>query len=150
MRNEVLESIPHGWVPEAHRLWLSNKKNEAIQSVINYINSVIPEFPQSPATQFAYYLFMLGEWAAASAIFGRIVANYPQDREALLNLGICQNRAGDYASALKSLENYLQIVPDDYAAWDTMTAVCYHLQLLDRAREAGAHSLALKDHKHGH
>ena len=150
MQNQAIESVPLGWVAEAHNLWLAGKRNEAIQAVIFVINSALPAFPQRPATQFAYYLYMLGDWPAASSVFGRIVANYPQDKEALLNLGICQNRAGDYASGLKSLEEYLQSAPDDYAAWDAITAVCHRLKLTDRAREAGSNSLALKDRQHQH
>src|SRR5690242_14822659 len=120
MQNQAIESMPPGWVPEAHRLWLSGKKNEAIQAVISVINAALPQFPQKPATQFAYYLYILGDWPAASSVFSRIVANYPHDKEALLNLGVCQKRAGEYAPALKSLENYLGLVPENYAGWDAI------------------------------
>lgn len=132
-------------MPQAHKYWLAGKRNDAIQAVLAVINASPKRIPHKPALQFAYYLAMMNDWAAAAKILVRVCETYPEDLEALLNLGVCQHRSRDYRRARVTLQKFISHNPDNPVAWDAMAPVCYKLNLLQDARAAGERSLLLKD-----
>jgi len=138
-------TIPAGWAPQAHQHWLAGERKEAIEAVLAVINASPKRIPHKPAVQFAYYLAMLNDWAAAARILVRVCETYPEDIEALLNLGVCRSRSGDVRGALESLQVYISKDPDNPVAWDSMASVCYRLDQPDQARAAGERALVLKD-----
>jgi tetratricopeptide (TPR) repeat protein len=70
---------------------------------------------------------------------------YPDDIEALKNLGTCLARTGQLAAAYEAQQKVLSVQPDNFGAWDSMAMVCSGLGLREEARKAGEQSLALKD-----
>jgi hypothetical protein len=145
MTTGTTQRPPPGWVASAHQHWQRGQKHEAIQAVLDVINAGQPALPHQPAVQFSFYLSMLGDWPAAAEVLKKIVEAYPDDIEALKNLGTCLARTGQLAAAYEAQQKVLSVQPDNFGAWDSMAMVCSGLGLLEEARKAGEQSLALKD-----
>jgi Flp pilus assembly protein TadD len=80
--------------------------------VLDVINAGQPALPHQPAVQFSFYLSMLGDWPAAAEVLKKIVEAYPDDIEALKNLGTCLARTGQLAAAYEAQQKVLSVQPD--------------------------------------
>ena len=67
---------PKGWDVPAHDLWQSGKRAEAVQRVLVPNNGHAAKPPKALLAQFAYYLFLLPDYAAAAGVLGRAHSLY--------------------------------------------------------------------------
>ena len=75
-----------------HKLWLNDKRREAIDELLHNLNKSLPETPRSLGLRLAYYVFLLGDYAAAERFLRRPTMHYPDDAELVLNLAVSISR----------------------------------------------------------
>ena len=68
----------------------------------------------------------------------------PKDADVIRNLGLAQNRKGDYVAALTSARRAILLNPKFADAHADMAAVCFNLQKFDDALEAAGRAVALR------
>ena len=140
-----MSGAPKGWDVQAHDLWTSGKRAEAVQRVLVPINEH-PEKPPKPLlAQFAYYLFLLPDYGAAADVLGRAHALYPDDMEVHANLATAQSRAKDHPAAIATAERYIEKGGNDPNIFDMLAHSRYRIGDFDAAKEAGERALAIKD-----
>ncbi|MFT8247015.1 glycosyltransferase [Roseomonas sp. BN140053] len=76
-----------------------------------------------------------GDWRAAAAAYGRVVALRPGDRPALFQMGRCLHEAGEPAEALDALRAAEALAPTD---GEVKLLIARCLEKLGRAEEAAA------------
>jgi hypothetical protein len=141
----AMAGTPKGWDEQAHALWKADKRAEAIQRLLVPINET-PEKPPKPLlAQFAYYLFLLPDYAAAAGVLSRALSLYPDDMQIHLNLATAQSRAKDHAAAVATAEAYVAKGGRDPNIFDMFAHSQYRLGRLDEAKQAGERALAIKD-----
>ena len=140
-----MSRAPKGWDAEAQELWIANKRAEAIQRVLIPINRESQKPPKALLAQFAYYLFLLPDYAAAADILGRAHELYPEDMEIQLNLATAQSRAKDYAAAIATGEAYVARGGNDPNVFDMLANANYRLGRFAEAKAAGERALDIKD-----
>ena len=139
------EMIPGGWDIEAHKLWLHDKKNDAIQLLLKSINAIPGQEPPKLLTQFAYYLFLLNDFKTTMPVLNRILQINPQDVDAKLNLAVCNSRLGSFAKALEIYEALSLEVPNKFEVWTGLAYCQSKLGHKIEASVAGTKCLNIKD-----
>jgi hypothetical protein len=140
-----MSGAPKGWDVQAHDLWKEGMRAEAVQRVLVPINET-PEAPPKPLlTQFAYYLFLLPDYAAAAGVLGRAHALYPDDLEVHGNLATAQSRAKDHKAAIATAESYIARGGNNPNIYDMLANSQYRAGNMAAAKSAGERALAIKD-----
>jgi len=141
-KNTVI-TVPSGWSAEACKAWATGQQVAAVQATLAALNQQANKPPRL-TLQAAYYLFLMGDLAAAAQILQQAHALHPEHQEVALNLGVTYNRLGRYAEAVGLLEQVLRLDPTHYVALDGL-CICQHLLGRDdEASRAGTQALQLK------
>lgn len=138
-------TIPAGWHEKAHKLWLNERSNDAIQLLLKLINAIPGKEPPKLLIQFAYYLFLLGDYKAAIPVFDRILQLTPENLESKLNMAVCNSRAGN---TLKAIEIYNELslkIPEDFKVWTGLADCQSRVGNKAGASFSGAKCLQIKD-----
>lgn len=72
-----------------------------------------------------------------------IIAQEPENAEALLERATLLGRERDFSRAAHDLEKYLELAPEDCAGWGELAECCLQTGHAARAREAIEHAIAL-------
>ncbi|MGY0195899.1 tetratricopeptide repeat protein [Leptothrix sp. BB-4] len=134
-----------GWHAPAHQAWQAQQRQQALDLLLVAINQHGPVKPLAMVLQLAYYLFLLGDPAAAAHFLELQRPHAPQDPQLLLNLAVCLSRSGQDAQAVERARDYLAIRPDDPVVHDVLCKCLRELGRDDEARAAGTRALMLKD-----
>ena len=128
-----------------HKLWLNDKRREAIDELLHNLNKSLPEIPRSLGLRLAYYVFLLGDYAAAERFLRRLTMVYPDDAELVLNLAVSISRQkGRFRESLELYERLARLEPDWPQAWDGLANNYSRCNSFDKARLAGERALDLK------
>lgn len=95
--------------------------------------------------QFAYYLFLLGDYKAAVKVLEDTLEYYPDDAEVSANLVVTLSKAGDYQKSVAASIHALSLDDKSYMVYDALAHSYAKLGRYDEATEAGDRSLGLKD-----
>lgn len=144
MANSV---IPKGFNSRAHEHWQANSRQLAIDTVLEAINAAGPKKPLPLILQLAYYVFLVGDPAAAAIFLERSRADYPDNPELLRNLAVCLSRSGQHEAAVERVTELLAIAPEDFVALDALCNCLSRLGRFAEAAAAGTRSLLLKDRR---
>lgn len=137
--------IPKGFDIQAHQLWTKGQTQSAIKKAIDTLNTVNTKTDRRPLMiQVSYYLFCLRDYISASNLQHHILEDFPDDHETLLNYAVTLSRAEKNEDALKSAEQYVSHISDNYAVYDLMAKSYYKVKRYNKAGEAGRKSLQLK------
>ena len=136
---------PRGWETIAHGTWLQGDKESAIAQLLAAINKRGEKKPLPLVIQLAYYIASIGDYAGAANFLGMARADYPDNEELLLNLGVCLSRSGQYEKSIECVNKLLTISPNNFVALDSLTHSLQKVGQLRAAKEAGTKSLSLKD-----
>lgn len=135
--------LPPQWNTAAQTAWEDNRRNDAIQTLVDEINTSGPEKPEATVLQLAYYLFLLGDYrSAATVLETRLAAT--TNPAITLNLAVCYLRQRRFAEAAAMARRTLARQPDDIVAHDTLASASFGLGDLAAARQAGTRALQLK------
>ncbi len=138
-------TIPSGWHAKAHELWLSEKSNDAIQTLLKSINSTPGQESPKLLIQFAYYLFLLGDYKAAIPVFDRIIQLTPEDLQSKLNMAVCHSRARNTHRAIEIYNELALKIPHDFKVWTGLADCQSRLGNNSEASFAGTKCLNIKD-----
>jgi GR25 family glycosyltransferase involved in LPS biosynthesis len=133
------------WQDQAHQLWHNNERQQAVNCLLKILNENPESPPRIVGLQLVYYVFLIGDLAAAEVFLRRLIAFYPQDGEILENLGVCLSRQGKHDEAVSWFQAAAEHQPDSPNLWDGLAHSYSSLGHWDQARQAGRRSLALKD-----
>jgi len=133
------------WHDQAHQLWLGNERQQAFNCLLKILNENPERPPRIVGLQLVYYVFLIGDLAAAEGFLRRLIAFYPQDGEILENLGVCLSRQGKHDEAVFWFQSAADHQPDSPNLWDGLAHSYSSLGDWVQARQAGRRSLALKD-----
>jgi len=136
---------PAGWETIAHGTWLQGDKESAIAQLLAAINKRGEKKPLPLVIQLAYDIASIGEYAGAAMFLGIARADYPDNEELLLNLGVCLTLSGQHEKSIECANKLLTISPNNFAALDSLAHSLQKVGQLSAATEAGTKSLALKD-----
>lgn len=145
MKTTVTAKIPAGWCAPAHISWIEGNRQQAINTILQQINSFGPDKPRGLVFQFSYYLFLLNDFLSAAAILEHQYARTPDDVEVALNLAVCYSRSERSEEALKYANRALQLQPENLVALDTLAKVHHKQGRDDESSAAGTRTLELKD-----
>jgi GR25 family glycosyltransferase involved in LPS biosynthesis len=133
------------WLSSAQRLWDQGLKQQAVQQVLDVINSAGSQRPRKPCIQLAFYMYLNGDYQPAIAVLSELNSVYPGDPEIVEHLAVNYSRAGMPREALAWLRQAQALVPASWNILDGIAANAALLELWDEARSAGEQSLDLKD-----
>lgn len=142
-------SAQKGWFAPAHKVWLAGRKPKAVQLMIEHFNHQPRPRDAGMFKQMSYYLFLLGDYRAASQILGHGCTECPQDEEIALNHVVCLSRAGDSAASRVAGRKLAEQQCTNPVLFDSLASSCAYLERYDEAREYGSLALTLKDAQHG-
>ncbi len=140
-----MSALLAGWDASAHQAWQAGQRQPALDALLLAINRHGPVKPLPLVLQLAYYLFLMGDPAAAAHFLELQRPHAPQDPQLLLNLAVCLSRSGQDALAVDRARDYLAIKPEDAVVHDVLCKCLQVLGRLDEARAAGTRALMLKD-----
>jgi predicted TPR repeat methyltransferase len=95
------------------------------------------------ALQFAVDLLRASRLDEAERLYNAILANWPEQPDALHFLGVLQNARGDRAAAEQLIRRAIELQPDEAGPWNNLGNVLRQLQRLDEAVAAYERCLAL-------
>lgn len=133
------------WNANAHSLWQSGRRSEAIDCVVQALNSCESPKPKVLFMQFSYYLFLLGDYAASAKVFEEALNTYPDDQKIRSNLVVSYSRQGDYKKAIVHGEQLLIQDKNNAVVCDSLARSYAKTQQWGKALAAGNHSLHIKD-----
>ena len=136
-------AIPTGWNAAAHDAWTAGRRGEAVGAAFAELNAATDPGPEK-FLQPAYYLFILGDFAAGRTILESGLARHPDDVNLLDNTAVFQSRAGAHAEARRTLEHYLAVGGTGTNALDGLTAACHRTGDDEAAREWGRRAIEEK------
>ena len=136
---------PAGWNRAAHALWLAGRRAEALAACAAALNAAAPDETPAELAQFAYYLFLDGQLAAAAQALQRLLQKDPADWESVGNLAVIRRRLGETREAAELFRALAAAQPANVLAWDGLAAVLAGLGDAPGAAEAGTRALTLKD-----
>ena len=139
---EAGSKIPKGWDRESNDHWRAGRRQAAIETLFNLLNS--PAESAELALQIGYYLFLDGAYEPARHILELASERHRDHAELLLNLAVLQSRTGAHAQARASLERYLELGGNDPAAYDGLCAACHKLRDDEAARSWGERAIEEK------
>ncbi len=90
-----------------------------------------------------------GEFAAAEAIWRRLLADTPDDLEVRHLFGVVRHQRGDHETAVAVIRAVLDARPDFGPGWQNLVLPLVDLGRLDEAIEAGRRAVALAPDKPG-
>lgn len=137
--------LPEGWLPDVHAAWQAGQRERAIQLLLADLNAHGAGKPVRQVLQFVYYLFQLGDYAAAARFLDMQNAQTPGDPQMLLNLAVCLSRSGQAEPAVVRARELLTLQPGDAVALDVLATCLHRLGRLGEAAEAGTQALVAKD-----
>lgn len=140
-----MDTAADRWFPDADALWESGRHQQAIELLLGRINAVGPSRSRGSCIQFCYYLFLLGDFAAAEPFLRELAAIWPQDAEIVENLAVVANRQGKSAEAIPLFERAVALRPASVNAWDGLASSRSLSKDYAGARQAGDEALRLKD-----
>ncbi|ODS24458.1 hypothetical protein AB835_03745 [Candidatus Endobugula sertula] len=141
--------MPDDWLPHVHEIWTSGDRNNAIKTVVNELNFITEKKPKCLLLQLAFYLFLSKNFLSASTVFKNALAEYPDDKEILLNTVISLSRAEQHKEAITYATQLLRTDPQNDIGWDCITKSYHAVNDKERASRAGTNSLLIKDSKSG-
>ncbi len=148
--SETNNSItPKNWDQSIHKQWLAGDTKGAIEAMVEKINGFGKEKPKEILVQLAYYLFLINDYLSAATLFKSAHDLYPNDKEILLNLGVCLSRGKKSEEAITYLKKLLKQDTSNYVAWDALANSYHRIGDEEKATRAGTNSLVLKDKLHG-
>ena len=137
--------LPAGWHAEAARLWTAGDQPAAMALLLSDLNRHGQHKPTPRVMQLVYYMFQLGDWAAAAGCLTLQHASDPASDQVLLNLAACLSRAGRVVEAVERARQYVARGSCEPLAWDVLSSGLFQLGRLAEAADAGTQALALKD-----
>ena len=141
----MIANIPQGCVAAAQEKWVLGAQQAAIDLLLAAINAHGAVKPKPLLIQFAYYLSLLGDWAAAARVFADTITQHGPDWQVYKNTAVARNKPGDYAGAIADLLRAQALQPDDFYIQDGLAHAYYHLRQYESATSAGISALTLKD-----
>ena len=133
---------PKGWDSEAHAHWQANRRQPALQLLLDRLNG--PDETPALALQIAYYLFLDNAYEPARQILEHAATRFPDHAELRLNLAVLQSRTNRHSDARASLERYLELGGTEASAFDGLCAACHKLGDDDAARQWGQKAIEEK------
>ena len=103
--------IPRSWDPEAHRLYLEEKLEAAV-------NLALKEAPAKPDrfVQATYYTFMGRDYGAALRFASEYLKRRPGDVQMLNNASACCTKLGLFREAAGYARQVLDVNPESFDA----------------------------------
>jgi len=138
-------SLAAGWHRPSGALWAGGQRAEAIQSVIAEINRRRDKADPRLFSQLGYYLFLTGDYGAASMAMRQHVARAPDDVEAHANLAACLSRMDRDRDAIAVARRTLALDADNLLALDVLAKCHARLGEHDAASGFGSRALDTKD-----
>lgn len=135
---------PHIWQEDVHQLWEQNQSQQAIDLLLERINTHQPAVPKALGLQLVYYIYRLGDLQAAERFLARLQHMHPGDIEILENLAVTVSLQGRAAEAIHLYEQVISRNARSTNAWDGHAACLAKLERYDEARRSGERALALK------
>ncbi len=142
-------AVPREWFVPAQQAWQADRRPQAVQLLIEHFNRQPRPRVAGLFKQISYYLFMLGDYRAASQILEHGRTECPQDEEIALNHVVCLSRAGERVASCAAGEVLVEQQCTNPVLFDSLASSCASLKRHDKARQYGSRALALKDAKHG-
>lgn len=136
---------PKGWHREAHGHWLRNERLQAVQAVLEQLNTFGADKPTPLILQLAYYFFLMEDYRAAAQTLEYQATRVPNHLETLLNLAVCYSRIGRDEEAIARADAVLASRPDNVVALDILAKCLHALGRDDEASAAGTRALEVKD-----
>jgi len=136
------------WNQQAHALWQSGQKAEAIDCVVNALNECESPKPKVLLMQFSYYLFLVGDYAATSTVLEEALTFYPDDQEIRSNLVVAYSRLKNYQYAIEHGEKLVSQDRNNALVWDALAKSYAKTEQWDNALDAGNKALSIKDLQH--
>ncbi|QJB58379.1 tetratricopeptide repeat protein [Pseudodesulfovibrio sp. zrk46] len=137
--------MPKEWDANAHQLWLEAKPQEAIQALLGSINKYGARKPEQLVLQFAYYLFLLGDFVSGIQVLENHISQTPLSVMVGQNLAVMYARNEQLEQAVDMARRTLALDPANVLANDVLATALHGLGRLEEAAEAGTASLTLKD-----
>ncbi len=136
------------WNQQAHTLWQSGHKAEAIDCVVNALNACERPKPKVLLMQFSYYLFLIGDYAATCAVLEEALTFYPDDPDIRSNLVVSLSRLKHYQQAIDHGEQLVSQDRNNALVWDALANSYAKTEQWDKAVDAGNRALSIKDLQH--
>ncbi len=141
--------LPDGWVNLAHRLWLDEKRADAIQETLKRLNQQGEKKSKEIFSQLSYYLYLIKDYRSACVILQQGLSYFPTDTKMLVNIASSFSRCAEYEKAISFSNKVTSLDPTNFVAWDILAKSYSRSGEFSLAAKAGTTSLSLKDNKFG-
>jgi len=140
-----VEATPERLRQQAKDLYREGQVDAAIGSLRQILEAHPKAVNEKDYLFLCLYFFSSGRAEAAAAYLETALKRWPDNKEMIVNIGVCYSKARQDEKALPWLQRALEIEPNRQPVIDCMAAVCAKLGRHEEGLQYGNRSLSIKD-----